>query len=78
MIRALQAKGVFLCHCHREGNLLQVGMMVLETPGQRSVKVFDRDDETQQLTVELPEGEAIALTDVTLRILNDEHSQAPG
>ncbi|MGI8935426.1 MAG: hypothetical protein ACR2FS_15265 [Phormidesmis sp.] len=78
MIRALQAKGVFLCHCRQEGETLQVGLMALEQPGQRSVVVFDRDDESHQLTVELPAGEAIALCDVELRILEHEHSQTPG
>lgn len=74
MIRALQAKGIFLCHCHREGDSLQVGLLALEEPGQRSVRVFDRDDESHQLTVELPEGDAIALCDVTLRIVKDGDS----
>jgi hypothetical protein len=78
MIRALQAKGFFLCHCREEGEILQVGLLVREDPAQRSVTLFDRDDETQALTVELPEGDAIALSDVELRILGNEHSETPG
>lgn len=76
-------KGVFLCHCHAEGDLLRVGLLVLEQPLSGAVVVFDRDDEAHQMTVELPGGNAIALTDVELKILQngileDEHSEAPG
>lgn len=67
-------KGVFLCHCHEGDGMLSVGLLALETPGQRSVTVFDRDDESYELRVELPEGDAIALTDIELRILTDGHS----
>jgi hypothetical protein len=71
MIRALMCKGVFLCHCHEGDGVLRVGLLALETPGQRAVQVFDRDDESRLLTVELPEGDAIALTDVELKILEN-------
>lgn len=78
LIRALQCKGVFLCHCQRVGDLLKVGLMALQQPLSGAVTVFDRDDEALMLTVELPEGEAIALCNVELRILEDEHFSTAG
>lgn len=83
MIRALMRKGVFLCHCQVEGDVLRVGLLVLEKPMSGVVAVFDRDDEAHQLTVELPDNQAIALTDVELKIvqngnLEHEHSETAG
>lgn len=71
-------KGVFLCHCQVKEDVLHVGLLVLERPLSGAVLVFDRDDESHQMTVELPDGEAIALTDVELRILKNEHSETAG
>lgn len=73
MIRALQTRGIFLCHCDRTADdTLWVGLMMLNPPYATTATLFDRDNEDETLTVELPQhDQPIAETRVELKIHAD-------